>query len=58
MVVDCGGQSGVDPNHHCQLPQSCAYIGFNLRATHGNELGVRPRPDPKEKSVNERRTEG
>jgi hypothetical protein len=41
-----------------QLPQSHAYIGSNLRAAHGNKLGVRPRLDPKEKSVNERRTSG
>jgi hypothetical protein len=46
----------VDPNHPWQLPQSRAYIGSNPRATCGNKLGVRPRPDPKEKSVNERRT--
>jgi hypothetical protein len=57
-VVDCGGQSGVDPNYPWQLPQSCAYIGSNLRAACGNKLGVRPHPDPKEKSVNEIRDSG
>jgi hypothetical protein len=48
----------VDPNHPWKLPQSHAYIGPNLRATRGNKLGIRPHPDPKEKSVNERRTGG
>jgi hypothetical protein len=57
-VVDCGGWSDVDPNHLCQLLQSHAYIGPNLREVHGNNLGVRPRPDPKEKSVNVGRNGG
>jgi hypothetical protein len=48
----------VDPNHPWKLPQSRAYIGPNPRAVCGNKLGIRPRPDPKEKLVNERRTGG
>jgi hypothetical protein len=37
-------------------PQSCAYSTSNLRATCGSlPLGVEPRPDPEEKSVNERK---
>jgi hypothetical protein len=46
----------VDPNRPWQLLQSHAYIGSNPRAVCGKKLGVRPRPNPKEKSVNERRT--
>jgi hypothetical protein len=57
-VVYCGGRSGVDPNCPWQLPQSRAYIGSNLRVARGNKLGVRPRPDSKEKSVNEIRFGG
>jgi hypothetical protein len=57
-VVDCGGQSGVDPNFPWKLPQSRAYIGPNPRTTRGKKLGVKPHPDPKEKSINEIRTGG
>jgi hypothetical protein len=53
LVVDYGGQRGVDPNCSWQLPQSLAYIGSNPRETHRNKLGIRPHHDPKEKSVNE-----
>jgi hypothetical protein len=48
----------VDPNRPWQLPQSRAEVGSNPRATRGDKLGVTPRPDPKEKSVNEGRTGG
>jgi hypothetical protein len=33
-------------------PQSCAYIVFNPRAARGGPLGIEPRPDPEEDSVN------
>jgi hypothetical protein len=48
----------VDPNCSWQLLQSCAYIGANMRVVCGNKLGVRPHPDPKKKSFNERRIGG
>jgi hypothetical protein len=35
-------------------PQSRAYITSNLRATRGLPLGVKPRSDPEEDSVNEK----
>jgi hypothetical protein len=57
-MVDCGGRSGVDPNLPWQLLQSRLDIRPNPRAVRGNKRGVRPRPDPKEKSVNERKTGG
>jgi hypothetical protein len=58
LVVNYGGRSYVDPNHPWNLPQSRDYIGPNPRVAGGNKLGVRPRPNPKKKSVNERRTGG
>jgi hypothetical protein len=33
-------------------PQSRAYISSNPRAMHGGPLGIEPRPDPEEDSVN------
>jgi hypothetical protein len=35
-------------------PQSRAYITTNLRATCGSPLGVKPHPDPDERSINEK----
>jgi hypothetical protein len=58
LVVNYEELSGVDPNLPWKPPQSRAYIGPNLRAVRGNKLGVRPRPDPEEKSSNERRISG
>jgi hypothetical protein len=37
---------------------SLLWLGPNPREARGNKLGTRPRPDPKEKLVNERRTDG
>jgi hypothetical protein len=48
----------VDPNFPWQLPQSHAYIGPNPREVCGNKLNVKNHLDPKEKSINERRTGG
>jgi hypothetical protein len=53
---------GVEPVWNqtalADFSQSRAYIGSNPRETHGNKLSARPRPDPKEKFVNVRRTGG
>jgi hypothetical protein len=37
---------------------ACLYRAQYKRAECGNNIGIRPRPDPKEKSVNERRIIG
>jgi hypothetical protein len=36
-------------------PQSRAYIMINPRVVNGRPLGIKPRPDPKERSFKERR---
>jgi hypothetical protein len=55
-VVKCGelwDKSGVDPNSF-DAPQSCAYIMSNPTTTHGRPLGIKPRCDLEENSVNEK----
>jgi hypothetical protein len=39
-------------------PQSRAYIMTNPRATRGHPLGVKPHPDPEERSIKKRGTGG
>jgi hypothetical protein len=60
MVVggELWGLRGGDPSHPWKPLQSHAYIGPNLRAVHCNKLGIRPHPDPEEKSINEIRNCG
>jgi hypothetical protein len=50
-----GLKSGVNPNH-MMAPQSHAYIMTNLREARGRPLGIKPHPNPEERSIKKRGT--
>jgi hypothetical protein len=45
-------QKQCESKPHLTAPQSHAYIMSNPRAMCGSPLGVEPRPDPEEDSIN------